>query len=211
MRADVYRYCRGCLVCASRRGPGRPPLTPISVGGPFHLVGVDILQLPLTVNGNCYVVCFVDYLTKWVEAFLMADQRAETIARLLVENVVCRHGVPEELLSDRGANFLSELIQGVCDILDIKKINKSGYHPQTDGLVERINSTSINMISKCCEVRQQDWDEHLPHLLFAYRSSVQESTLSVCSTAEILVFPQRLCLVSWSPLTRWMLRTTVQM
>ncbi len=43
----------------------------------------------------------------------MADQLAETIARLLVENVVCRHGVPEELLSDRGANFLSELIQGV--------------------------------------------------------------------------------------------------
>ncbi len=67
MCADVYRYCRGCLVCASRRGPGRPvrpPLTPIPVGGLFHRVGVDILQLPLTVNGNFYVVCFVDYLTK---------------------------------------------------------------------------------------------------------------------------------------------------
>ena len=179
MRADVYHFCRACLVCASRKGTGRrmkPALTPIPVGGPFHRVGVDILQLPTTVNGNSYVVCFVDYLTKWVEAFPMSDQRAETISRLLVDHVVCRHGVPEELLSDRGANFMSELIQGICEVLGVKKVNTSGYHPQTDGLVEKFNSTLINLVAKCCETRQHDWDEHLPLLLFAYRSSLQEST-----------------------------------
>jgi transposase InsO family protein len=151
-------------------------LTPIPVGGPFHRVGVDVLQLPLTRNGNRYVVCFVDYLTKWVEAFPVSDQRAETIANLFIEHVVCRHGVPEQLLSDRGANFLSDLLQGVCAILGVDKINTSGYHPQTDGLVEKFNSTLINMIAKCCEVQQHDWDEQLPYLLFAYRSSIQEST-----------------------------------
>ena len=179
MRADVHHFCRSCLVCASRKGPGRsfrPPLTPIPVGGPFHRIGVDVLQLPLTANGNRYVVCFVDYLTKWVEAFAVSDQRAETIAKLLVDHVICRHGIPEELLSDRGANFLSDIIQSVCDILEVRKVNTSGYHPQTDGLVEKFNSTLINMIAKCCEVKQHDWDDHLPHLLFAYRSSVQEST-----------------------------------
>lgn len=179
MRGDVDRFCRSCLECASRKGPGRsfrPPLTPIPVGGPFHRLGVDVLQLPLTANGNRYVVCFVDYFTKWVEAFPVADQRADTIAKLFVEHVVCRHGVPEELLSDRGANFLSDLIQSVCDILGVKKINTSGYHPQTDGLVEKFNSTLINMIAKCCEISHHDWDEQLPFLLFAYRSSVQEST-----------------------------------
>ena len=179
MHADVHRFCRGCLVCASRKSTGRsirPPLTPIPVGGPFHRVGVDILQLPLTTEGNRYVVCFVDYLTKWVEAFAVADQRAETIVRLFVEEVACRHGVPEELLSDRGANFLSDLMHCVCEILGVEKINTSGYHPQTDGLVERFNSTLINMISKSCEVQNHDWDQHLPYLLFAYRSSVQEST-----------------------------------
>ena len=178
MRADVQHFCRGCLVCASHKGPGRPlrpPLTSIPVGGPFHRVGVDVLQLPLTTSGNRYVVCFLDYMTKWVEAFAMPDQRAETIVKLFVVNVVCRHGVPEQLLSDRGANFLSDLIQGVCDVLGVKKVNTSGYHPQTDGLVEKFNSTLINMVAKCCEVQQHDWDEHLPYLLFAYRSSVQES------------------------------------
>ena len=179
MRAVVYHYCRRCLVCASRKGTGkpiRPPLSPIPVGGPFHRVGVDVLQLPLTTSGNRYVVCFLDYLTKWVEAFAIPDQRAETIARLFVENVVCRHGIPEELLSDRGTNFMSDLIQGICDQLGVKKVNTSGYHPQTDGLVEKFNSTFIEMVSKCCKVANHDWDQYLPHLLFAYRSSVQEST-----------------------------------
>ena len=74
----------------------------------------------------------------------MADQRAETVAKLLVENVICRHCVPEELLSDRGANFLSELIQGICDLLGMKKVNTSGYHPQTDGLVEKFNSMHLD-------------------------------------------------------------------
>ena len=58
----------------------------------------------------------------------------------------------------------------------MKKINTAGYHPQSDGLVEKFNSTLINMIAKCCETRQHDWDEYLPFLLFAYRSCVQEST-----------------------------------
>ena len=79
-------------------------------------------------------------------------------------------------MSDRGSNFLSALVQGVCEVLGVKKVNTSGYHPQTDGLMERFNSTLITMISKCCETAEHDWDEHLQMLLFAYCSSVQGST-----------------------------------
>ena len=179
MRADTRRYCRSCLVCATRKGTGRashPPLQSIPVGGPFHHVGVDILKLPLTEAGNCYVVVFLDYLTKWVEAFPIPNQTAETIAHLLVNEIFCRHGAPEHLLSDRGTNFLSELVQEVCKHLRIKKVNTSGYHPQTDGLVEKFNSTLISMIAKVAQSSGRDWDRHLPYLLFAYRVSVHEST-----------------------------------
>ena len=178
MRADVRRYCRGCLPCVTKKGgskPPRPPLHPIPVEGPFHRVGVDVLQLPLTRGGNRYVVVFADYLTKWVEAFAVPDQTADTIARLLVEKVVCVHGVPEQLLSDRGANFLSDLVASVCRLLGITKINTSGYHPQTDGLVEKFNSTLTSMIAKSA-TKGDDWDERLPYLLFAYRVCAQEST-----------------------------------
>ena len=151
-------------------------MQPIPVGGPFHRVAVDILQLPLTVSGNRYVAVFMDYLTKWPEAFAIPDQKAETIAKLFVEQIVCRHGVPEELLSDRGTNFLSDLVREVCQLLNVKKINTSGYHPQTDGLVEKFNATLISMIAKSCLVSDRDWDTRLPYLLFAYRLSAQEST-----------------------------------
>ena len=106
----------------------------------------------------------------------MADQKADTIAKLFIENVVCRHCIPEELLSDRGTNFLSDLVCDTCKLLGIKKINASGYHPQTDGLVEKFNSTLISLIAKCCVSKCHNWDEHLPSLLFAYRSNVQDST-----------------------------------
>ena len=58
----------------------------------------------------------------------------------------------------------------------MRKINTAGYHPQTDGLVEKFNSTLINMIAKSCNVSDRDWVDHLPYLLFAYRVSIQEST-----------------------------------
>ena len=139
-------------------------------------MGVDVLQLPLTFSGNQYAVVFMDYFTKWPEVFAVPNQKAEIIARLLVECVISRHGVPELLLSDRGANFLSELVNEVCKLVGTVKINTAGYHPQCDGLVEKFNSTIINMLSKCVEKHGRDWDDHLPYLLFAYRVAVQEST-----------------------------------
>ena len=77
------------------------------MGSPFHRVGVDVLQLPLSHEGNQYTVVFMYYMTKWLEVFAVPDQKAEIIARLFVEHVIVRHGV---LLSDRGANFLSSLV-----------------------------------------------------------------------------------------------------
>ena len=60
--------------------------------------------------------------------------------------------------------------------IEIKKVNTSSYHPQTDGLVEKFNSTLIGMVAKVAEQSSKDWDRHFPFLLFAYRASVQEST-----------------------------------
>ena len=179
MHSDVHHFCRQCLTCASYDGSGRrsrPPLQPIPVGGPFQRLGVDILEMPLTAQGNRYIVVFIDYLTKWAEACAIPDQTSETIARLLVDNVVCRHGVPEELLSDRGPNLLSSLIHDVCDLLGMHKINTTAYHPQCDGLVENLNKTLRAMIAKHTRDFGVEWDQYLQHLLFAYRSKPHATT-----------------------------------
>ena len=87
--------------------------------------------MPKTERGNSYIIVFMDYLTKWPEAYAISDQSSETIARLLVENVICCHGVPKELLSDIGPNLLSNLILDICDIMGMK-VNTTAYHPQMD-------------------------------------------------------------------------------
>ena len=72
MYSDVHRFCQGCLTCAAHGGGGRrtrPPLRSIPVGAPFERIGVDLMEMPLTARGSRYVIVFLDYLTKWVEAY----------------------------------------------------------------------------------------------------------------------------------------------
>ena len=118
MRNDVHTTSRSCLLCATRQGSSKkrkPPLCQIPLGGPFQRVAVDLLQLPFTQRGNKYAVVFIDNLTKWLKVFATSDKTAEIIAKLLVEHkvIICQHGVPEKLLSDRGLKFASDLIQEI--------------------------------------------------------------------------------------------------
>ena len=94
----------------------------------FKRVGVDVIQFPRSNDGNKYAVVFVDYLTKWPEVSV-PDQTSATIAQLLIEQIVSRHGVPAEVLSDRGKSFLSGLMKEVERLLGFHKVNTSAYHP----------------------------------------------------------------------------------
>ena len=176
MRSDITRWTRGCLICNSHC-TGRAvhsPLTPIAVAGPFDRIGVDVIQFPRSHLGNQYAVVFVDYLTKWPEVYAVLDQTAATIANLLVREIMSRHGVPSEVLSDRGRAFLSGLLKEVERLLGFGKTNMSAYHPQTDGLVDR---TLTSMLAKTVERGGKDWDQKLPFVFFAYRASQQQSTM----------------------------------
>ncbi len=101
LRYQILRWCQACLVCASRYvGQAvRPTLIPILIGGLFE--SVDVLHLLKSTSGNQYAIVFIDYLTKWPEVFATADQTALTTAKLFVKKIMCRHGVPARLLSDR--------------------------------------------------------------------------------------------------------------
>ena len=94
MYSDIYHYCNSCLTCATFNGSGRrhhPLLKPLPVGAPFERLGID-MEMPLTQDGNRYVVAMMDYLTKWVEACAIPNQSSETLAKVLLDYVVCCHG-----------------------------------------------------------------------------------------------------------------------
>ena len=106
------------------------------------------MDLPITEAGNKHVVVFQDFLSKYPLVYPVPDQKSIRIARLLVEKVVPLFGVPEALLSDRGTNLLSHLMKDVCEMLGIKKLNTTAYHPQCDGMVERFNRTLKTALRK---------------------------------------------------------------
>ena len=140
-------------------------------------IATDILgELPSTSAGNKYILVVSDYYTKWTESFPMPNMESETVAKLIVEEVITRFGVPSIIHSDQGSQYESKLFSDVCELLGIQKTHTTPYHPQSDGMVERFNKTLCNMLSAYVQDNHRDWDTHLPYVMMAYRSAIQETT-----------------------------------
>ena len=98
--------------------------------------------LPTSTQDNVYILIVTDVFTKWVKAFPLRDTVATTLARILVDEIICHYGVPECIHSDQGANFGSEVIQAICSLLGMNHTRTLAYHPMGNGQVERFNRTS---------------------------------------------------------------------
>lgn len=122
MAADVRKYCESCDTCQRSKLPlpARAPLVSMPVGRPWEFVAVDILKVPPSFQGNTYLLVLQDYFTKWLEAVLLADQKAETIVKDLVK-IFSVFGMPKYLHSDQGTNFESTILQKTSEAFGIIK------------------------------------------------------------------------------------------
>ena len=113
-RNDVKAWCKQCDLCNSRKGPKRrekAQLQIYQVGSPMERIAIDVLgPLPKTDDGNKYLLMCMDYFTKWPEVYPIANQEAETIAKLLVEQFVCRFGVPLQTTLIRDETFVQKYL-----------------------------------------------------------------------------------------------------
>ena len=180
MSTDIKRWCKQCDICArAKSGPGlgRSALCQSVTGAPLDRVGIDIVgPLPITGDGNEYIVVLCDYFTKWVEAYAVPNHTALTVGDKIVNEFICRFGVPKQIHSDQGREFESELFSVLCEKLGVDKTRTTPYRPQSDGLVERYNRTLQQMLASYANKNRNNWGENLPFLLMAYRSTAQEST-----------------------------------
>ena len=131
---------------------------------------------PKTVNENEYIMVVGDYFTKWTKAYALKDHTAQTAAEVLIEHFICRFGVPMQIHSDQGREFESNLISEICKLLRVDKSRTTPYNPKLDGLVERFNRTVQQMLTVLINEAQDNWDDHLPYVMMAYRASPHEST-----------------------------------
>ena len=177
---EVKDWCKKCDLCAARKKPQKTPraaMKKYNVGAPLERVALDILgPLPESEKSNKYILVVADYYTKWTEAYAIPNQEAETVAKIVVDEFVSRFGVPRQLHSDQGRNFVSKVFTEMCSLLGIDKTRTTPLHPQSDGMVERYNRTLESMLAKFTSQHQRDWDQHLALLMMAYRTSVHETT-----------------------------------
>ena len=176
---DVAKHCRSCEQCqkSSPRQTSKAPLIPLPIMEiPFQRIAMDIVgPLPRSSSGKRFVLVICDYATRYPEAIALRNTDANTVAEELVK-FFARVGVPNEILTDQGTNFTSQLLTEVYRLLHVKPIRTTPYHPQTDGLVERFNHTLKAMLRKTANKEGKDWDRLIPYLLFAYREVPQAST-----------------------------------
>ena len=111
MARDVEKHCRECLTCQQSKlpKPTKAPLASMSVGKPWQMVAVDVLEVPVSSKGNRYLLVVQDYFTKWADAIPLRDQTAATITKKLVK-LFSMMGLPDILHSDQGRNFKSTLL-----------------------------------------------------------------------------------------------------
>ena len=174
MTKDTKLWCEACEKCQWHKPPPkkkRAQMQVVVAEEPFARVAMDKMgPLPRTTKGNWCILVIADYFSKWVEAFPMKNGEAETVARLLVREVICRFGTQRVLNSDQGRNFEAGVIQELCLMLGIKKTLR------LISMVERFNRTLEAMLSTVVEEDQFNWDEQIPFVLAAYRASSHAST-----------------------------------
>lgn len=138
---------------------------------------MDLLgPFPTSSSENKWIIVATDYLTRYAETEAVPRGTAFEVARFFVHDIVLRHGAPAVLITDRGAAFTAELLQQVAKLTHTNHRKTTAYHPQTNGLTERLNKTLADMLSMYVDVEHKTWDEILPYVTFAYNTAVQETT-----------------------------------
>ena len=151
-------------------------LCPIWVYAPIELVNIDYTSIESTVELNKppvvkNILVMMDHFMRYTLAVMTKDQVAKTVVKVFYEHFIVVFGVPAKLLSDRGANFTSTLVEELCATFGIQKCRTTAYHTQCNGQVECFHQTLFQMIGKLACDKKAQWEQHLPELLQAYNST----------------------------------------
>ena len=178
---DVKKYCMECEFCQQvgkpRHEPNKVPLRPIGVEKfqPFDKIVVDFVgPLPITKSRHRYLLTVMCQRTRYPEAYPITAANFKNAWAALTK-FFCTYGYPKEMQSDRGTVFTSQKFVRQCKGHNIKLCHSSGYHPQSQGCLERFHQTLKTMMRTYCVQYESEWDEAVPNLLFAIRDSVNDS------------------------------------
>ena len=174
MVEDCRASVRGCQHCKIFEGAVvKALLCPIKAYAPLELIHMDFTSIELTMELNQppsikNVLVITDHFMRYSMAFVTKDQKSKTVMHGYCMNSSSRYlALPAKLLSDRGMNFTSVLVEELCSAFGIQKCRTTAYHAQCNGQVERFHQTLFRMIGKLSTDKKAHWELHLPELLQA--------------------------------------------
>jgi Integrase zinc binding domain/Integrase core domain len=180
MTKDIREYVENCSICKKCK-PSKIKKIPMKVTSTssscFARVIIDLVgPFKETPNGSKYVLSMMCDLSRYVILVALPDATAESVARGLSEKLICVFSAPSEILSDRAQNFLSKVMQCMCKLFKIKKVNSTAWRPQTQAPLERYHA-SLGSYLRCFNDKiRNDWDTLLPYTAFAFNTKVHAST-----------------------------------
>lgn len=177
---DIKTYIKCCDLCQRGRHPGKAGKVELGrmniISTPFAKVAIDIIgPLQMTDRKNRFILTLVDLATRWPEAVPLPNTTTPVVIEAL-SAIFTRIGFPEQILSDNGSQFRSELYKEICQFFKIKIVKSTPFHAMSNGGVERFNGTLKCMLRKTAEAEPKNWDRVINALLFAYREVPNEST-----------------------------------
>ena len=183
MYSDVEKYTKSCDSCAKIKTPPLRRRAPHAVftcaSRPMEAVQIDFIGpiTPRAMDGSKHILVVTDLFTRYAEAFALPDQLASTVAKTLVTEFFCRYGAPWKIHSDRASNFKSSLIKEIMKLYEVHHVQGSSYRPQSQGSVERLNRSLVDMLKHFTGRNVYEWSSYVPYVVSAYNSAVNASTL----------------------------------
>jgi hypothetical protein len=181
LKRDVAAHVVMCEVCQRVRVKHQRPaglLHPLKKPEwKWEEIGMDFITgLPRTQKGYVSIWVIMDKFTKVTHSIpVKTTYKVSQLAELYMTWIVCLHGVPKKIVSDRGSQFTSRFWKKLHESLDTKLNFSSAYHPQTDGQTERTNQVLEDMLRACALKHGGSWDKSLPYAKFSYNNSYQTS------------------------------------
>ena len=181
MLADIKQFVNHCRTCKlAKTNPSKRAgfMQQFTAKEPYEMIAIDLVgPLPVTSRGMRYILIAIDRFSRFVRLMPVQTITGSNIATELRANWILKHGVPKQILSDRGAQFTGYIFQILCKLFGIEKVFSSSYHPQTNGMIERFHRFLKERL-RCVAhdqdldfMKGDDWDIYLPEIEFAYNNT----------------------------------------